>query len=135
MRHNRIFRRRGYRISSLRLSLRNVSCTAKQWGFLFALRVQPEILRNYTVPRILDDEGYYLVGRIVMLVDAVLQGRLRRRLVSHGKYLSFEFKLWVQHRRRATEEILELQILIGPCDGRRPVAYVWLIEPVDSPPF
>jgi hypothetical protein len=99
------------------------------------MRIQPELLSTFTLVNVVDDEGYYLVGRIALLVDAVLQGRLPRRLVSHGKYLGFNLKLTVQHRRRDAAEILELEVLIGPCDGRRPAAYVWLVEPPAGPPF
>jgi hypothetical protein len=100
-----------------------------------ALRIQPEILSGYTLPQVHDDEGYYLVGRIALLVDAVLQGRLPRRLVSHGRYLAFNLKVTLQHRRREAAEILDLKVVIGPCDGRRPVAYVWVTEPPASPTF
>ena len=63
MKHNRVFQRRGYRITALRLSLTDVSRTARQWGFPFALRIHPEILSRYTLAHICDDEGYYLVGK------------------------------------------------------------------------
>jgi hypothetical protein len=135
VKHNRIFRRRSYRLSALRASLRDVTPTARQWGFPFAMRIQPKLLSAFTLANVVDDEGYYLVGRIALLVDAVLQGRLPRRLVSHGKYLGFNLKLTVQHRRKDTPEILDLEVVIGPCDGRRPAAYVWLVEPPAGPPF
>ena len=135
MRYNRVFERRGYRLATLRASLTNVSRTARQWGLPVALRVQSQILSKYTLPQIHDDEGYYLVGRIALLIDAVLLGRLPRRLVSHGRYLGFKLKLTAQHRRNDTPEILELEVVVGPCDGRRPAAYVWRVEPLDSPPF
>jgi hypothetical protein len=135
VKHNRIFRRRSYRLSVLRASLRDVTSTARQWGSLFAMRIQPELLRSYILVNVVDDEGYYLVGRIALLVDAVLQGRLPRQLVSHGRYLGFRMKLTAQHRRRDTPEILDLEVVIGPCDGRRPAAYVWLVQPPADPPF
>jgi hypothetical protein len=135
MKHNRIFRRRSYRLSALRASLRDVTPTARQWGFPFAMCIQPKLLSTFTLVNVVDDEGYYLVGRIAVLVDAVLQGRLPRRLVSHGRYLGFRMKLTAQHRRRDTPEILELEVVIGPCDGRRPAAYVWLVQPPADPPF
>ena len=135
MRHNRIFRRRRYRLSTLRASLRDVTRTARQWGFPFALLVQRELLRSYFLVNAVDDEGYYLVGRITLLVDAVLQGRLPRKLVSHGRYLGFRMKLTAQHRRRDAAEILELEVLVGPCNGRRPAAYVWLVQPPADTPF
>ena len=122
MRHNRIFGKRGYRLSTLRASLRDVTPTARQWGLPLAMRVQPALLSSYTLPQICDDEGYYLVGRIALLVDAVIQGCLPCRLVSHGKYLGFNLKLTVQHRRKDTPEILDLEVVIGPCDDRRPAA-------------
>jgi len=130
MKHNRVFQRRGYRITALRLSLTDVSRTARQWGFPFALRIHPEILSRYTLPHICDDEGYYLVGRVALLVDAVLQGRLPRRLVSHGRYLGFRLKLTAQHRRSDSAELLELEVLVGPCAGRRQGVYVWRVEPL-----
>lgn len=135
MRHNRIFRRRRYRLSALRASLRDVTPTARQWGFLFEMRIQPELLRSFTLVNVVDDEGYYLFGRIALLLDALIQGRLPRQLVSHGKYLGFNLKLRVQHRRRDAPEILNLEVVLGPCDARRPAAYVWLIEPPGDPPF
>ena len=135
MKHNRIFRRRSYRLSALRASLRDVTPTARQWGFPFVMRIQPELLRSFTLVDVVDDEGYYLVGRIALLVDAVLQGRLPRRLVSHGNYIGFNFRITVQHRRKDAPEILELEAVIGPCNGRRLAAYVWLIEPPSDPPF
>ena len=135
MRHNRIFRRRGYRLSTLRASLRDVTPTARQWGFLFAMRIQQDLLRSFVLADVIDDEGYYMVGRITLLVDAVLQGRLRRELVSYGKYLGFHLKLTVQHRRKDAPEILDLEVVIGPCDGHRPEAYVWLVQPPADPSF
>jgi len=135
VKHNRIFRRRSYRLSALRASLRDVTSTARQWGFPFAMRVQPGVLASFTLVNIVDDEGFYLVGRIALLVDAVIQGRLPRRLVSHGRYLEFHIQLTVQHRRKDTPEVLDLEVVIGPCDGRRLAAYVWLVEPPADPPF
>jgi hypothetical protein len=99
------------------------------------MRVQPELLSSFTLVNIDDDEGYYLVGRIALLIDAVIQGRLPRKLVSYGRYLGFRIKLTVQHRRKDTPEILDLEVVIGPCDCRRLAAYVWLIEPPADPPF
>ena len=128
--HNRIFQRRGYRLRPLRILLRNVTRTAKEWGFPFAMRIQPELLRNYTLPHICDDEGYFLVGQLTLIIDGVLEGLLPPELVSYGKYLAFNFTLAAQHRRRNTVEIVELGVVIGPCDGRRPVVYVWRIEPL-----
>jgi hypothetical protein len=135
VKHNRIFRKRSYRLSALRASLRDVTSTARQWGFPFAMCVQPEVLASFTLVDVVDDEGFYLVGRISLLVDAVLQGRLRRELVSHGKYLGFRVKLKAQHRRGDTPKMLELEVVIGPCDGRRLAAYVWLVAPLTDPPF
>ena len=131
MRPNRIFRRRGYRLSTLRGSLKNVSRIARQWGLPLDLFIQPEVLASFTVPGGCERAGYHLVGRIALLVDAVLQGRLPRRLVSYGNYLGFKISLTVRHREKKAAESLELEVLLGPCAGRRPAAYVWLILPPD----
>ena len=89
------------------------------------MRIQPELLCNYTLPHICDDEVYYLVGQLTLLIDGVLEGLLPPEPVSYGKYLAFNFTLAAQHRRRNTVEIVELGGVIGPCDSRRPVVYVW----------
>ena len=102
MKHNRIFRRRSYRLSVLRASLRDVTPTARQWGSLFAMRIQPELLRSYILVNVVDDEGYYPSDGSPCSFDAVLQGRLPRQLVSMGEYLGFRMKLTAQHRRRDT---------------------------------
>jgi len=93
------------------------------------MRIQPELLRNYTLPDICDDEGFYLVGEIVRIIDAALHGRLPARLVSLGKYLALKVAFVAQHRRRETPETMTLWILIGPCDSHRPAVYVGRIEP------
>jgi hypothetical protein len=129
MRYTRIFEKRRYRLKPLRASLKNVTRTAREWGFPFSLRVQPELLRNYTPPQISDDEGYYLVGQITLLIDAVLHGSLPCRLASHGRYLAFQLRFTAQHRRRDTAESMKLWVLIGPCDSNRPVVCVTRIQP------
>ena len=130
MRHKRIFTKRGYRLKPFRSSLRNVTRTAREWGFPFALRVEPELLRNYTPLQICDDEGYYLVGQITLLIDAVLNGSLPCRLESQGKYLAFRLRFAAQHRRRDTAETMKLWVLIGPCDSNRPVVCLTRTEPL-----
>jgi hypothetical protein len=129
MRHKRIFERRSFRLKALRASLRNVTGTATQWDFPFALQIHPELLRSFTPPHILDDEGYYLVGEIVRVIDAALHGRLPARLVSLGKYLALKVAFVAQHRRRETPETMTLRILIGPCDSHHRAVYVGRIEP------
>jgi hypothetical protein len=106
-----------------------VSRTAREWDFPFALWIQPELLRDYLAPSIYDDEGYYLTGEIIKVIDAALDGRLECGLTSLGKYLSCEVPLVAQHRRRDAKETLALWILAGPCDSDRPAVYVMRIEP------
>ncbi len=95
----------------------NVSETARQWNFAFALFVERHLLSQYLVPNNMDDdEGYYLVGSLVGAIDDTLQGKHPARLTSLGKLLKCELLLTLRRRRRNASEQVPLLILIGPCD-------------------
>ena len=130
MPQNRIFERPECRRRSLKASLTDVTETARQWDAVFAMRVHPELLVKYTAPDIADDEeGYYLVGALVQEIDAALDGRRPSRLVSYGKFLAIDFAFMAQSRRTSSKEVLNLQAVLGPCDGSHPFMCV-----VTAPP-
>jgi hypothetical protein len=122
---NRIFERPECRRHSLKASLTDVTKTARQWDAVFAMRVHPELLGKYAAPNLAhDDEGYYLVGALVQAIDAALEGRIRSRLVSYGKFLALDFAFLAQRRRTSSEEVLNLRAVLGPCDGNHPFVCV-----------
>jgi hypothetical protein len=121
---NRIFERPECGRRSSKVSLADVTETAREWDAVFAMRVYPELLEKYTAPDIADDEGYYLVGALVLEIDAALDGRRPSRLVSYGKFLAIDFTFLAQSRRTSSEEVLNLRAVLGPCDGSHPFVCV-----------
>jgi hypothetical protein len=121
---NRIFEHPECRRRSSKVSLADVTETAREWDAVFAMRVYPELLEKYTAPDIADDEGYYLVGALVLEIDAALDGRRPSRLVSYGKFLAIDFTFLAQSRRTSSEEVLNLRAVLGPCDGSHPFVCV-----------
>ena len=125
MANNRKFQRPKFKLHSLKASLTDVTETARRWNATFAMCVHSELLGKYTIPDIAaDDEGYYLVGAMVQEIDAVIEGRLSSRLVSYGNFLGMEFAFRAQRRRTLAEEVLQLRVFLGPCDGNQLVACV-----------
>lgn len=130
MANNRSFERPEFTPRSLNAALTNVTTTARQWHAVFGLYVHQEILGKYTAPTVGDDvEGYLLVGALVQEVDAALEGRLSSRLVSYGSFLGIEFAFLAQRRWDSTDEVLNLRVVLGPCDSDHLVAWVFLLKP------
>ena len=130
MTNNRSFEHPDFTPRSLNAALTNVTTTARQWHAVFGLYVHQEILGKYTVPNVGDDvEGYLLVGALVQEVHAALEGRLSSRLVSYGRFLGIQFAFLAQRRRDSTDEVLNLKVVLGPCDSDHLVAWVLRLKP------
>lgn len=117
MKRNRNFKPRKFRLSYLRKRFRDVTPAARDWNFPFVLHVQPALMQ-YSVPGISDDnEGSALVGSLVQGIEAVLQGSGQSSAASHGKMVSMEFGILLEHRRKNSPEIVRVHVLFGPCDA------------------
>lgn len=100
------------------VAYRNVTSEAREWGFPFELHVSRNLLSRYATPHLsFDDEGYYLVGELVMELEAALAAEVPIRVVSHGLCFSLKYRFAARHRRNGEIDCLELSARIGPCDG------------------
>jgi hypothetical protein len=130
MPHNRLYERSEFSLSALKASLTDVTRTARQWDATYAMRVSADLLGKYTVPNVTDDdEGHYLVGALVQVIDAALDGRVQSRRVSYGNFLALDIAFRAQHRRTSGAEVLQLRAVLGPCDGDHPVVCVVRLDP------
>ena len=116
MRHNRLFRPRRFRPTTLRRLFRDVTPTARACGFSFGLRIHPSLL-EYGLPGMSQDtEGRMLIEYLAQRIEAALEVFGQDQVVSHGKTISLLFGLTLEHRRKSTPQIVRVHVLFGPCD-------------------
>ena len=103
----------------------DVTSTAREFGFIFELRVESAFLSTYQLPNLpFDDDGVHLVGQLVRLLEAELFSPSAASAQSYGKVLSVNFRLPVVPRHSSNAENLVLRATFGPCDCDSPAAYV-----------
>jgi hypothetical protein len=103
----------------------DVTPTAREFGFIFELRVESAFLSTYQLPNFaFDDDGVHLVGHLVRLLEAALFRASAASVQSHGKMLSLVFRLTVVPRHSSNAENLVMRAVFGPCDCDSPAAYV-----------
>lgn len=113
---NRIFRRPQSQ-RNIKSAFVDVSDIAYGAGFPFTTLVQRELVQNYTLSGIADDdEGRLFVVSVFDDVIAAILGKLQAWSVSHGNTFTITFDFPAQHRRQSMPEVLTLAACFGAWD-------------------
>ena len=124
--HNRIFKSPNSVLVPSRASFVDVTTIAHDYQFPFKTFVNRNLLRNYTVAGVPDDdEGRLFVEGIVDDVLAAITGRIPGTSIGYGTSFAIQFQFLAQHRRRRAPECLMLRALIGPYSD--PEVYVSVV--------
>ena len=124
--HNRIFKSPNSVPVPSRASFVDVTTIAHDYQFPFKTFVNRNLLRNYTVAGVPDDdEGRLFVEGIVDDVLAAITGRIPGTSIGYGTSFAIQFQFLAQHRRRLVPECLMLRAMIGPWSD--PEVYVSVV--------
>jgi hypothetical protein len=138
MRRNRVFKPFKLLHKPLRRNFTDATSTARAAGHNVLLHVETELLRQYFISALPDDDGIGLVSLLIERINYALEEKLPTPRESHGEWLGMRFGMVVQHRRRPMQELLQLQILMGPCTADAPAVFVLRTgrsTPLEEPPF
>jgi hypothetical protein len=120
-------------VSTTHTSFVDVTTIAYDYQFPFKTYVSRDLLRNYTVAGVPDDdEGRLFVEGIVDDILAAITGRIPGTSIGYGTSFAIQFQFLAQHRRRPMPEVLKLRALFGPWDSDPEVYVSRVLEPGSS---